>query len=96
MVKINKKNLLKYLIDEMLKPYNSSYNKVIEEPIIEGKDWYSFYEYKTKEDFYKFKEFFITTLTKNTVPKYNKKSAENEWVWFNLMFGLKENFNDNK
>lgn len=89
---IQRENVIKVIIDKMLEPYNSSFDQVLANPEVEGLPWYSYYTFNSKEDLEKFKEFFIITLTKNTIPKYNKKAAESEWSWFNLMYGLKENF----
>jgi hypothetical protein len=90
--KIKRYDLPKVLIDKMLEPYNSSYDYVLANPEIEGKPWYQYYTYKSEEDLQKFKDFFILTLTKNTTPKFTQKIAEKEWSWFNLMYGLKEEF----
>ncbi len=92
MKKYRRDEVIKILVDKMLEPYNSSYDYVKSNPKIEGIDWYSYYTFKTVEDLEKFKEFFILTLTKNTSPRFTRSSAEREWPWFNLMYGLKEEY----
>lgn len=95
MSKIQRKDVVKVLIDKMLEPFNSSFDQVLATPEIEGKPWYSYYTFNSQEEVDKFKEFFIFTLTKNTTPRYKLKQAESEWSWFNLMYGLKEDFERN-
>ncbi len=90
--KYNRQQVIKVLIDKMLESFGSSYDYVIANPKIDNIPWYQYYTWKTPEDLEKFKEFFIITLTKNTSPKLTKVSAEREWPWFSLMYGLKEDF----
>lgn len=91
---MRRNEVIKVIIDKMLEPHNSSYDEILVNPEIENKPWYTHYTFNSKEEFDKFKKFFIFTLTKNTTPKYNLKQVKLEWSWFNLMYGLKENFNN--
>jgi len=93
MKKYRKDELIKVLVDNMLKPVNSSYDYVIKNPEINGKPWYQYYTFKNKQQVEDFKKFFFDTLTKNCRPKFSRKEADREWSWFFLMYGLKEDFN---
>jgi hypothetical protein len=95
MKKYKRGEVVKVLIDKMLEPFNSSFDEVQANPEIEGKPWFQYYTFKTLEDFEKFKEFFILTFTKNTRPAFTKSQAEKEFSWFNLMYGLKEEYRHN-
>jgi two-component SAPR family response regulator len=81
--------VLKFVVDKMLEPYNSSYEQVIEEPKIDGVFWYQYYTWGEgqKEEF---KNFFIKTLTKRCSPKYSIDGAKREWAMFDLAYGLRE------
>jgi len=81
--------VLKFVVDKMLEPYDSSFDKVVEEPKINGVVWYQFYTW-SEEQMEQFKEFFIKTLTKSCSPKFSIEMANREWAMFNLMYGLKE------
>ena len=79
-------NFVKWLVDEMLKPFNSSYQQVVAEPIIDGQSWFDYYTW-SKEESDTFKNMAIKEMQKRF--KYSKKYCENEIDWFLFNYGLR-------
>lgn len=86
--KLRRDELVPYFIDLMLLKKGSSYQEVLENPTINGLEWYRYYCW-TDRDVQIFKSIFIDTLVNNCTPKFTEESAEIEWGWFYLMYGLK-------
>lgn len=55
------------------------------------KPWYQAYTFNSKEEYESWKEFCINLFRKEM--KMSKKAAEAEFSWFNLNYGLKQNYN---
>lgn len=51
--------------------------------------WYQYYTFKTKEQFEDWKTFCILKIMKCG---YTKEHAEREFAWFNLGYGLKQEY----
>ena len=82
----NRQDLLKSLVNKMLEKHNVSYEYVLENPKIEGNDWF-FYFTMTKKEAEEFKKFAIAEIKK--VNRCSKYYAENYFSWFNLYCGLR-------
>jgi len=52
--------------------------------------WYQYYTFKREEDFLQWKAFCLMQFTR--VLKYDKEQAEKEFAWFNLGWGLKQDY----
>lgn len=52
--------------------------------------WYHYYTFNTPEEFNNWKDFCINLFRKEF--KMSKKEAEKEFSWFNLSYGLKQNY----
>lgn len=76
-----------HLIDAQLKPYNLTHADVKDVD-----NWYTKYTFKTHEEFLSWKNYCITVLTKQCTPKVPKKKAEAVFNWFNLDYGLKQDY----
>lgn len=79
-------DLLKRLVNKMLEKHNVNYEYVLENPKIEGKDWFSYFTV-TKEEAQEFKKFAIAEIKK--AKRCGKHYAENYFNWFNFYCGLK-------
>ena len=87
-LKIGRDNIIKILIDKMLEPYNSNYDEVVETKMIDGKLWFTHFEW-TLGEAEEYKKWWIKFYQENVTPRYTKKYLEKSWQWFNLMYGLK-------
>jgi len=72
----------------MLQPYGVDYNYVIENPKIDGIDWFSYYTW-TKDEEAEYQLWFIKFLSEWTTPKMPGKYYLQEWQWYNLNHGLR-------
>lgn len=57
------------------------------------KIWYQYFTFNSKEEYESWKEFCIKLFRKEL--KMSKKKAEVEFDWFNLNYGLKQNYETN-
>lgn len=81
------------LINKELEKYNVTVDDIkCQEGVIDGKNWFQYYTFDNEEEFLSWKNFCINFLTTKVSPKLTKKSAEKEFMWFNLMYGLKVNY----
>lgn len=87
-LKIGRDNIIKPLVDKMLELHNSSYEYVLENELIDGKLWCTKYEW-TLAEAEEYKKWWIKFWQENVSPKYSKRFLEKEWMWFNLMWGLR-------
>lgn len=87
-LKVGRDNIIKLLVDKMLEPYNSSYEYVLENELIDGKLWCTHFEW-TLGEAEEYKKWWIKFWQENVSPKYSKKFLEKEWQWFNLQYGLR-------
>lgn len=87
-----------HLINKELEPYRVDYKFVtnFQEEIRQthGCEWYEYYRFNTKQEFEEWKKYCITFLTTKITPKISKKRALEMFNWFNLMCGLKQNYNE--
>lgn len=58
--------------------------------IFTHKPWYQCYTFESEQEFNEWKEFCINLFRKEL--KMSKKAAEVEFGWFNLKYGLKQNY----
>ena len=86
MAKKKKKDMLEDLVDMMLEKHNSSYQYVLENPIIEGEPWYLHYTW-TKEEEEEYKKKAIEMLTKKY--KLSVKMSKQSLLWILLDVGLR-------
>lgn len=56
----------------------------------QSKPWYQFYTFESEQEFNAWKEFCINLFRKEL--KMSKAKAEREFGWFNLSYGLKQNY----
>lgn len=52
--------------------------------------WYWYFTFESEQEFNEWKEFCINLFRKEL--KMSKKGAEKEFAWFNLNYGLKQNY----
>lgn len=57
---------------------------------IEGIPWYQYFQYTTDEQFQTWKKFCIKNIKKYL--RLKEASAENEFIWLNLSYGLKQTY----
>lgn len=79
-------NIIKTLVDKMLEPHGVDYNYVMQNPEIEGEQWYQYYKW-TNEECDEFKEWAIPVIMKHE--KCNKKIASQKFGYFNMQYGLR-------
>lgn len=54
--------------------------------------WFNESEYKTPEQFKKWKDYFFEHFYDWKPKRYSKRIVENEFSWFNLQYGLKSGY----
>ena len=79
-------NFLKVAITKMLEPYGVDYEYVRDNSTIGEVPWYQYYTWTLQEE-ETFKVWFLTTFVKKKLG--GKMLAERNWMWFNMMWGLK-------
>lgn len=82
----NKDKDIIFLIDKMLEPHGINCQHVMDNPKVDGNDWYDHYTWTDKEQS-DFKDFAINYLAKAW--KMSKKYTTKEVRMFILMWGLK-------
>ena len=90
----NTKELMEILINKELEKYNTTLEdiKALPDQQVNGVPWYQYYTFDSEEEYIKWKEFCLDILMNHTRPKYPKKSAMREFIWVDLMWGLKNNY----
>jgi hypothetical protein len=79
--------ILELMINAELKPYGKKMKDVL------GKDnWFQEYTFKTEEEYLKWKDYCINLMTKEVSPRQTKARAEKEFMYLDLMYGLKCKF----
>jgi hypothetical protein len=90
---MNKKKLEEAVlasIEYMLKPYGVSVSDVSKNPIIEGKHWFHYYTFKSKEQFEDWKEQTISIFRKHA--KVSKSASKKYFNELNFQYGLREDY----
>lgn len=77
-------------IEYMLKPYGVSMLDISKTPIIEGKQWFQYYKFKSKEQFEDWREQTIAIFRKHA--KVSKSAAKRYFNELNLQYGLNEDY----
>jgi hypothetical protein len=91
-VKVTKDDALELIINKQLEPYKVDMEFVRENNTIEGKPWYQHFTFKKVEDWQNWKDYSIEVLTTKLSPKMPKKQAEKQFLWIDMMWGLKQEF----
>lgn len=86
-----KEEVIRILINKMLEPYKVDYDYIKENPVIDGKNWYTYYTMSEEQE-KEFEAFAVDVLKKEL--RLNQVRAESEYSWFSLMYGLKVLKND--
>lgn len=84
--------LLKLIINKQLENYGVTMEHVLENPEIEGKPWYQHYTFDSKQEYDNWRNFCKELFTKKVFPKVSVKRFENSFVWIDLQYGLKRNY----
>jgi len=87
-LRVGNPELVKILINKMLEKHNIDYNYIMANQIIDGRVWCTHYEW-TQEESNNYKKWFIDFFKSNVSPKLSKKLLEIQWIYYNLMWGLK-------
>ena len=79
--------IVELMINAELKPYGKKMKDVL------GKaNWFQKYSFKTEEEYLKWKDYCINLMTKEVSPRQTKARAEKEFMYLDLMYGLKCKF----
>ena len=87
-IKLGSPGIAKILIDKMLENHNVDYDYVVENQHINGVVWCSYYSW-TQEESNNYKKWWFDFFQKNVSPKLSKRILEREYIWWDLMYGLK-------
>ena len=79
-------DLVSALINKMLEPHGVDYDHVLNNPTIDGVDWFMYYTW-TSEQSENFARWASKEIKKSL--RCSMDRAESEYGWFNLMWGLK-------
>lgn len=77
-------------IEYMLKPYGVSMLYISQNPVIEGKQWFQYYKFKSKEQFEDWREQTISLFRKHA--KVSKSAAKKYFNELNLQYGLSQDY----
>ena len=88
---MTQQEVIEACINKELEPYGITYEYIKSlPPEGVGIDWYHYYTFNSKEEYELWKEFCINLFRKEL--KLSKAKAEVEFDWFNLKYGLKQNY----
>jgi hypothetical protein len=87
-LKIRDPELIKILINKMLEKHGVDYEYIKLNEIIEDRLWCAHYSW-TEQECQEYKKWWIKFFQENVSPRKLKKVLEKEWLWFNLMWGLR-------
>ena len=87
-ININDPALAKILIDKMLENHDVDYDWVMKNQHIDGMPWCSKLEWTTEQS-ENYKKWFIDFFYTRVSPRMTKKKIKKDYVWFDLMYGLK-------
>ncbi len=80
--------IIEKMINAELKPYGIKMKDVLG-----VENWFQKYTFNTEEQYNKWKEYCIDLMTKKVTPRRTKAKAEREFMWLDLMYGLRCKFN---
>lgn len=78
-----RKNVVIEILNKQLEKYNTTVAKIMDSDEI---DWYNKYT-MTSEEYIQWKNFSVALMRKKLM--FSKNAAEKEFLWLNLMWGLK-------
>lgn len=88
--------IVKLFVNKQLEKYDKTYDDVIKKPYykVKGENvpWYEKYTFKNEAEYNNWRDFCVTFLAKKVTPKLNKDRINIEFSWFNLAFGLKQDY----
>lgn len=88
----NSESIVRLIINKQLEKYNVDYDYIKANPEIDGKPWYQYYTFDSEQEYNDWKDYCMELLTKQVRPKYSKELASKEFLWIDLMWGLKCNY----
>ncbi len=88
---IKSKEFSDMLINKQLEKYGVTMQDIPEDGSVEGEVWYQYYTFDSKEEYESWKNFCVESMM-NSKEKLSKAKAAREFAWFNLSFGLKQNY----
>ena len=74
------------LINKMVEKHNVNYEYLIDNPLIDGQDWFSYFTWTQKEQ-EDYTEWAVNFLHKKK--KWSKDFARKQMTWFMVAFGLR-------
>ena len=97
-LKVDDPKVVEIILDKQLEPFGVTMQDMVACPDgrIEGKFWYQFYTFKTKEEYTAWKDWSLNFLATQVSPKKSKKNWEKEFAWLDLQYGLKRDFEYDK
>ena len=87
---MTKEEVLKACINKELEKYGISYEYVKFFPPANEVKWYQYYTFDTPEEYDNWKKFCINLFRKEL--KMSKKVAEEQFMWLDLNYGLKQTY----
>jgi hypothetical protein len=88
---IKSKEFLYRLLDKQVERYGVTWEECEEVYKKSGVPAYEQYSFKTEDEFNEWKNFCINEMRKSK-EKIPKKTAEDAFMWFNLNYGLKQDY----
>lgn len=93
--RIDRDLAIKLIVSKQLEKYNVDMQYVIDNPKIEGKDWYIYYTFDTEKEFEDWKKFSLKII-KKVYPRADENWINKEFSMLNLMWGLKTLYDRSK
>jgi len=84
---IRKHSVLKACINKMLEPYGVNYEFVVDNPVIDGQDWYHYYTFKDESERTAWMDFCVQLIRKEL--RMSKKMAQKMVDNLDLFCGLR-------
>lgn len=89
---------LQKLVQKELDLHNAKFEDIQALPdgrMPNGEWWYQHYKFDTREQYHEWKQYCITEL-RNTRERLSKARAEKVFMWIDLQWGLKHQFEHNE
>ena len=90
-ISYNSEEFLTKIIQKQLDLHGAKFEDIkalVDGKLPNGEFWYQHYKFNTKEQFENWKQFCITEL-RNSRERLSKKRAEEIFIWIDLQWGLK-------
>lgn len=87
-IKIGSVELAKTLINKLVEKHGVDYDFIMKNQKIDNRVWCSHYSWTSQEKL-DYKNWYIDFYYNNVLPRRTKKRIKEDFVWFDIMYGLR-------